>query len=154
MQNTSANLRQNTIYLILDVILFCIALANFISLWINSNVFVGAACVAYPWYYEWSYLNEPTIILVASYFLLYNIRARYFVSITLCTFILTKGIYLITKYGWIGWMKYLAKFFKSSQEFEIDILRMWEVQLLLAAIIMSFSVIALIKNKTPENITS
>jgi len=45
------------------------ALFNFILVWLWARQERGFACVVCPWYHQWSYLNEPTILLVAALFL-------------------------------------------------------------------------------------
>ena len=49
-------------------ILFGVAVFNFMLLWFQTHT-MRCAGVACPWYYPWSYFNEPTILLVAAFFL-------------------------------------------------------------------------------------
>jgi hypothetical protein len=53
-------------------IILAFALFNFILIWTEDRNIGGIACVVCPWYHPWSYLNEPTILLVAALFLRLN----------------------------------------------------------------------------------
>lgn len=52
-------------------ILLAFAVFNFIITWLMDAA-IHFACVVCPWYHPWSYLNEPTILLVSSLFLRAN----------------------------------------------------------------------------------
>lgn len=66
--------RSNTTlpYLVdLRSILLGFAIFNFSAAWV-MNSRIHFTCAACPWYHPWSYLNEPTILLVAALFLRAN----------------------------------------------------------------------------------
>ena len=52
-------------------ILLAFAIFNFTIVWM-MDAEIHFTCAACPWYHPWSYLNEPTILLVSSLFLRAN----------------------------------------------------------------------------------
>lgn len=52
-------------------ILLACAIFNFIITWM-MDAEIHFACVACPWFHPWSYLNEPTILVVSALFLSTN----------------------------------------------------------------------------------
>lgn len=52
-------------------ILLAFAIFNFTITWV-MDAEIHFTCAARPWYHPWSYLNEPTILLVSSLFLRAN----------------------------------------------------------------------------------
>lgn len=52
-------------------ILLAFAIFNFIITWM-MDAEIHFACAACPWFHPWSYLNEPTILLVSALFLSTN----------------------------------------------------------------------------------
>ena len=52
-------------------ILLSFAIFNFIITWM-MDAEIHFTCAACPWFHPWSYLNEPTILLVSSLFLCAN----------------------------------------------------------------------------------
>lgn len=136
------------------LIIFCIALYNFVTLWRASNAFSGIACVVCPWYYEWSFINEPSILLLASAFLLFEKWWGNLVSTILSGYVFIKGVYLITVFGWSKWIEYLPAHLKFVREYELDVLKEWEIQLIFALIVFSFAAFYLMRNilsKTQTN---
>lgn len=135
------------------LIIFCLALYNFISLWTASNFdFRGIACVACPWYYEWSYLNEPSLLFLSAVFLLFSKWWSNIISFLLSSFVLIKHISLITRFGgWFEWLESVSRRWQSVQEYEIEILKEWEIQLILAVIVFGFSIFYLMRNSFYKN---
>ena len=46
-------------------IIFSVAIFNFVLVWYECSNASGGGVIA-PWYFPWSYFNEPTLILVAA----------------------------------------------------------------------------------------
>ena len=61
-------------------ILLGVAVFNFAVLWLEAHTIIGA-CIVCPWYYPWSYSNEPTLLLVAASFL--GIRRKWSYTLAL-----------------------------------------------------------------------
>ena len=136
--------KSKAIYILPKLIVFALAFYNFISLWFASNVFTGIACAACPWYFDWSYINEPSVLLLAASFLLLNKFRSYLASFGLSGFILVKGLYLINKSGWTEWIDFLQKQWETRIDLETEILKIWEIQIVLALIIFSSAVFYII----------
>lgn len=119
--------------------IFGLALCNFVSLWRNSNEFIGIACVVCSWYFDWSYTNDPSLLLLAASFLLIGKWWSNLVSSALSVYILKKATYLINSFGWSEWLESLVRQWKITQEYETGILEIFEIQLILALIIWGLS---------------
>jgi hypothetical protein len=116
-------------------------------------VFSGIACIACPWYFDWGYNNDPSILLVAATFLMLNKFWSNLISSVLSGFVITKGIYLINNFGWIQWLESLFRQWDSRKELELDILKIWEIQFILAIIVFSFLIFFLVRDIFNENIS-
>lgn len=127
------------------VIVFALALYNFISLWFAYIRVAGYGALAPPWYADWSFTNEPSILLLAASFLFINKFWTYLSSAVLSGFVIIKGAYLINKFGWIEWTEFLSKQWQTRNELETEILKTWEIQLVLAVIIFSTAIFYLIR---------
>ena len=129
------------------IILFCFALYNFASLWFEASR--GPSGLVSPWYKDWSYYNEPSLLLYAAIFLLFKNRFSNLISSVLSGSVIAYGVYLISRFsGWLEWFKWLPKHWKFIRELEFDILKEWEIQLILATFIFGFSIFYFIREKS------
>lgn len=129
------------------IILFCLAVLNFLHLWLLSPTDPRIACVMCPWYHDWSYTNEPTVLLLAAAFLLINrVWATGFaVLFSLCVFV--ADAVLISRYGsfqWLidksgNWISDLKDPGNSSFLYE------WETQVIFSLLVLGISSFYLIR---------
>jgi hypothetical protein len=89
------NLKAILFYLV-DVrsIILAFAVFNFILVW-RWDAQITFACVVCPWYHPWSYLNEPTILLVAGLFLRLNQSWGNTTALVLVGYLIGSFIYLL-----------------------------------------------------------
>ena len=124
-------------------ILLGFAIFNFTTIWIMDS-WITFACIVCPWYYPWSYLNEPTILLVACLFLRAN---RWW----------TNTAALLLTLHLIGYYVYLFSLFEEPVRVFIHSLKLlpmfypyfvtsWESQYLLALIVFCYAVLSLKNN--------
>jgi hypothetical protein len=75
------------------------ALFNFILVWLWARhlALSGIACVMCPWYDEWSYLNEPSILLAAALFLRLNRWWGNIVALILSSYLIGYFVYLLSR---------------------------------------------------------
>jgi hypothetical protein len=58
--------------------------------------YITFACVWCPWYHPWSYLNEPTVLLVAALFLRVNRWWGYVMASLLAAYLVGYFVYLVS----------------------------------------------------------
>ena len=133
------------------VIVFALALYNFISLWFAYIRIADYGALAPPWYADWSYTNEPSILLLAASFLFINKFWSYLSSVVLSGFVIAKAAYLVNNFGLIEWFQSLFKQWEFRHEYELDILKMWEIQLVLAVIVFSTAIFYLFRKTVSKN---
>lgn len=93
-----------------------------------------------PWFQPWSYFNEPSLLLLAATFLLLSKWWSNAISLSLSGYVLANGTLLINKTGWSQWLVDLDNDWQYLRETQGDILKEWEVQLILALIILSATI--------------
>lgn len=76
------------------LILFGIAVFNFVVLWSAATRMGGIACVACPWFFPWSYFNPPTLLLLATVALLFSRKWTYVIAMGLPGYLIGNLIYL------------------------------------------------------------
>lgn len=74
------------------------AVFNFILIWLKANNASGGGVVS-PWYFPWSYFNEPTLLLAAAVFLRINRIWSSCVSCVLTGYLLGYFVWLFAIYG-------------------------------------------------------
>ncbi len=77
-------------------IILVFAVFNFILVWTWDRQ-ITFACVVCPWYHPWSYLNEPTILLVAAVFLRANRWWGNTTAFILACYLIGSFIYLLSR---------------------------------------------------------
>src|SRR5436305_2887812 len=77
------------------------ALFNFILIWIQARSLAmsGIACVVCPWYDPWSYINEPSSLLIASFFLWLGRTWSYVIAFAWGSYMSGYFVYLFTVSG-------------------------------------------------------
>jgi hypothetical protein len=78
-------------------IILAFALVNFMLVWTWDRSTGGIACVVCPWYHPWSYLNEPTILLVAALLLRANRWWGHTFALVLAGYLIGSFIYLLSR---------------------------------------------------------
>ena len=78
-------------------IIFGVATFNFAVLWLEAHTMIGA-CVVCPWYYPWSYANEPTLLLVAASFLCIRRKWSYTLALGISGYLIGHLISLYVVY--------------------------------------------------------
>jgi hypothetical protein len=78
--------------------LFGVALFNFVTLWYAAH-HGPQACLVCPWYRPWSYLNEPTLILVATLALLFSRKWTDAIAVGLSGYLVWEIIYRFWYYN-------------------------------------------------------
>jgi hypothetical protein len=70
-----------------------LALCNFIIIWMRAGSWgeSGPICYLCPWYYPWSFTNEPTRLLLAACGLRLSMKWSYLAAIGLSGFTLFEG---------------------------------------------------------------
>jgi hypothetical protein len=112
-------------------IIFSIAIFNFILVWYECSNASGGGVVA-PWYFPWSYFNEPTLILVAAIFLNLDRAWAGFASSIVSGYLLGYWIWLFTTY-WGGFK--MALYYEFASFKYQPFIGSWDSQYLLAAVI-------------------
>jgi hypothetical protein len=80
------NTKLLTLHIVPKAALFALALANCIFIWSHRRVQIGEGisfCVYCPWYDNWSFGNEPSILFLASVLLLISKRWSYLIAGTI-----------------------------------------------------------------------
>ena len=118
-------------------IILAIALGNFIFIWVEARNLAtsGIACLVCPWYDPWSYLNEPSLLLVAAAFLRLSRILALIISMALSGYLLSYFVYLFLAYD-----VSLKQEWRYLRTFEPYFVGSWESQYFLALIILSFSI--------------
>jgi hypothetical protein len=124
------------ILLLLDPrsLILALSIVNYIVVWHEaSNVSRGG--VVQPWYFPWSHFNEPTLLLVAAFFLRLNRGWASGVSCILSAYLLGYVIWLFAVYpdGFMGALRYQWTYFQKYEPF----VGSWESQYLFATVIFS-----------------
>jgi len=120
-------------------LILAFAVFNFVHIWRLESTTSGGGVVS-PWYFPWSYLNEPTLLLVGAVFLRMNLIWANCVSCILSSYLLGYFVWLFVSYPaglrvafHYEWLSLKRQPFIAS----------WDSQYLLAFIILSCSVIYL-----------
>lgn len=130
------------------IIIFCFALYNFASIWFSVKLSEGIACIACPWYKPLTFYNEPSLLFYAAIFLLLNRRQSNLLAVGLSGFVFGKGIYLISRFGWLNWLKWLPQQWEYIRRDDLDVLKEWEAQIVFALIVFGFSIYYFIQEKS------
>jgi len=122
------------------------ALFNFLLIWTKAREGGGIACVVCPWYYPWSWVNEPTLLLLASLFLRLKRTWGYVLTLLLSGYLVGYFVrlYIITQATLLDEWRYLRKF-------DPYIVGSWDSQYLFALIILCCSIFYLTRSILRRN---
>ena len=128
------------------VIIFGLALLNFFYVQSHISPPRTSTTISFPAYipwYETSDFGDVLIILAASVFLLISKRWSYLIAGASSGFVLSYGLFYtirtIVNFGLIELLQYI-------QKQEENIFLVWEVQIVLAGIVFSFTVFYLLQD--------
>jgi hypothetical protein len=118
-------------------VILAFALFNFILVWTWDRLIGGVACVVCPWYHPWSYLNEPTILLVAALLLRVNRWWGHTLDLVLAGYLIGSFIYLLSRIDDpVAGLRGDWRLIRTQYPY---IVGSWDSQYLLAAIILCCS---------------
>lgn len=106
----------------------------------------GIACVACPWYYPWSYTNEPTCLLIAASLLWLSRSWSYVVAGVLSGYVVAQLVYVFTVIDMTP-LQDLRRLLNPR----VNILTEWESQHILALIIFNFAAFYLVRHIYRKN---
>ena len=111
-----------------NLVVFGMTVANFVLLWCTALRMGGIACVVCPWFYPWTYFNEPTLLLTAGVSILLSRFWSYLIGLGLSGYLLGDLVYRFVVYD-LSFVD-LARF--SPYE---EIVYAWQIQYLLAFVV-------------------
>lgn len=121
------------------LVVFGTTLANFFLLWYTAHRMRGIACVVCPWFYPWTYFNEPTLLLIAAVSILFNRVWSYLVGVGLSGYLIGDLVYRFVAYD-LSVAENLKLLFSPYQE----IVYAWQIQYLLAFVVFVEAVFYLV----------
>lgn len=132
-------------------ILLAFAIFNFTITW-AMDAKIHWACMVCPWYHPWSYLNEPTFLLVSSLFLRANRWWGNTIALLLSGYLISYFVHLllmlddpVTALGY-GW--------ESIRMHYPYLVGSWDSQYLFALIVFCYSALLLKKNFLSQKVTA
>ena len=142
------------LYILPKSIVFGLALLNFIFIWSHQKVqrvqtsTTISFCEYCSWYETWSFINEPSILLLAAFLLLFSRRWSYIFASALSGYVLVYVLfYLIRSICYFGFFE----LWKGIQKSEPSIFLVWETQLIWAGIVFSFTIFYLLRDILHKN---
>jgi hypothetical protein len=146
------NIKFTLIQILPKLIVFSLAVVNFIFVFSHSspmpNIGGGAVsfCLYCPWYSTWSFTNEPSILLLATFLILINKRWSYLIAIILSGYIAAVGLFHL-----IFRSMSMFEWWEGVQIYEKNIFLAIEIQWFLAAIVFMLSTFYLIQDILSKN---
>ena len=132
-------------------ILLGFAIFNFSTAWVMDSR-IHFTCAACPWYHPWSYLNEPTILLVAALFLRANRWWTNTVALLFSSYLIGYFVRLLLSLDDpIMALSYDLKLIRMYYPY---IVGSWDSQYLFALIVFCYSALSLKRNFLSRKITS
>src|SRR5262249_9194841 len=113
-------------------IVVSLAIFNFILVWYECSRASGGGVVS-PWYFPWSYFNEPTLILVAAISLRINRSWSDWTSCVVSGYLVGYCIWLFATYS--GGFKMAIHYQIASWKYQ-PFTGSWDSQYLFAAVIL------------------
>ena len=110
------------------LVVFGMTVANFVLLWYTALRMGGVACLVCPWFYHWSYFNEPTLLLIAAVSILFSRFWSYLIGLGLSGYLLGDLVYRFVVYDLS--VVDLARFSPYQ-----EIVYAWQIQYLLAFVV-------------------
>lgn len=158
MKNTKNIKRSFILHMLPKIIVFGMALSNFVFIWFHQKNQMNQVkttisfCENCSWYETWSFTNEPSILLLAAFLLLFSKRWGYVLASALSGYIVIYVLfYLIRAIIYFG----LFDLWKDLQKSEPSIFLIWETQLIWAVIIFGVAIFYLLRdifyNNTSRN---
>ncbi|HMJ08556.1 MAG TPA: hypothetical protein VK468_06105 [Pyrinomonadaceae bacterium] len=133
----------NTFFLFSAVkaIVLILAIANFVFIWMHQKTQTSSTisfCGYCPWYENWTFTNEPSILLLSAFLILASYWWSYLSAAILSGYVLCVGIFslLISDLG-------LLERWEGIQKYEVSLFLTMESQWILAGIIFGFGVLCL-----------
>jgi hypothetical protein len=118
-------------------VIFALAVANCVFISSHQKTQQGSTisfCAFCPWYENWSFTNEPSLILLAAFFLLLSKRWSSLFAAALSGYVVIYiSFFLIRSIFHFGLFELLAAIPKSEQNFFL----IWELQIVWAAIVVT-----------------
>ena len=149
--NLPKSIKSFILPIIPKLIVFGIALLNFIFIWNQQKVQTSPTfsfCMYCSWYETWSFTNAPSIILLAAFLLLFSKRWSYIFASALSGYVVFQVLfYLIRSISYFG----LSELWEGLQKSESRIFLVWETQLVWAGIVFSFTIFYLLQNILHKN---
>ena len=137
MINSTVPLRR---WLNLRFIVFAVAEFNFVLIWLAAHTMPGA-CVACPWFYPWTYFNEPTLLLIAAVALCAGRRFSSGIALALSGYLIADLIYRMWIYD-VTLDEIARQLFSSYQE----IVYAWQSQCLVSIAVLMVATFYLVKD--------
>jgi len=128
------------------LIVFGLALSNFFYIYRETSNNEKVFCLYCPWYETETVNNVPTL-LVAALLLLISRWWSYLLAVFLGGYITIYGLNLFLTRP-IGFLEH----WKFIQEYELTILLQWEIQFILAVLILSCGIFYLIRERNRKSI--
>src|ERR1700738_139685 len=131
-------------------IILAFALFNFILVWTWAG-YITFACVVCPWYHPWSYLNEPTILLLAALFLRVNRWWGSTAAFILSGNLIGSFVYLLSRIPYDPVIA-LRGDWRLIQKYYPHIVGSWDSQYLFALIVLCCSMFYLARAILRRNV--
>jgi hypothetical protein len=132
-------------------ILLAFAIFNFIITWM-MDAEIHFTCAACPWFHPWSYLNEPTILLVSALFLSTNRWWGNTIALFLSGYLIGHFVHILLiiddpvmalRYDW--------KVIRMDYPYLVG---SWDSQYLFALIVFCYSALSLKRNFLSRKVTA
>ena len=125
-------------------IILGLALYDFIVVWMEVRKWGGGLmCYLCPWFYPWSFTNEPTRLLVAACGLCLSMRWSYLAAIGLSGFILFQGISFSASLFHDGM---LIESWRGMWQYHSNLMLSLHAQYVLASMIFVYAVVCFSKS--------
>ena len=128
-------------YLQIRSMVFGVAVFNFALVWTLDKQMGGIGALVDPWYHPWSYLNEPSRLLVAALFLLPGRAWGYLASVGITGYLIIRFAYLFATWNgpWLQEWVFLRKY-------EPYLVGSYESQFLIGLIVLCSAIFCLTRN--------
>jgi len=124
-------------------ILLAFAIFNFTIAWM-MDAEIHFTCAACPWYHPWSYLNEPTILLVSALFLRANRWWGNTIALLLSGYLIGYFVHLLLMLD--DPVTALSYDWKVIRRYYPFLVGSWDSQYLFALIVFCYSALSLKKD--------
>ena len=132
-------------------ILLSFAIFNFIITWM-MDAEIHFTCAACPWFHPWSYLNEPTILLVSALFLRANRWWGNTIALLLSGYLISYFVHILLILD--DPLTALSYDWKIIRRYYPYLVGSWDSQYLFALIVFCYSALSLTKNFPSRKVTA